>query len=123
MKTKLLLLAFLFFNVICVWSQTPEKNQEDMTNDYLASNNNKLSGCSYNGIPLHGKVQFVSSFPDFKIQYVTSFPDLNVKFVNSFPNKCGEWQIVESFPDFKVQVVESFPDFKVKVVESFPGLP
>jgi hypothetical protein len=82
-----------------------------------------IQDCSFNGLPLHGKVQFVESFPDIKIQYVESFPDLKVKFVESFPDECGEWQIVESFPDIKVQVVTSFPDIKVKVVESFPGLP
>ncbi len=82
-----------------------------------------LTDCSFNGLPLYGKVKFVESFPDIKIQFVESFPDLKVKFVNSFPDECGEWQIVESFPDIKVQVVESFPDIKVKMVESFPGLP
>jgi len=78
--------------------------------------------CEWNGIKLHGKVQFVSSFPDIKIEYVESFPDIKVKFVTSFPDDCGEWQVVESFPDFKVQIVESFPDIKVKIVESFPGM-
>lgn len=77
--------------------------------------------CTFNGLPLHGKVQFVESFPDIKIKFVESFPDVKVKFVSSFPDDCGEWQIVNSFPDIKVQVVESFPDIKVKVVESFPG--
>lgn len=78
--------------------------------------------CEYKGIQLHGKVQFVTSFPDIKIKYVSSFPDIKVKFVTSFPDDCGEWQQVTSFPDFKVQIVESFPDLKVKVVDSFPGM-
>jgi hypothetical protein len=77
--------------------------------------------CTFNGIPLHGKIQFVTSFPDVKVQFVESFPDVKVKFVNSFPDDCGEWQVVNSFPDIKVQIVESFPDIKIKVVESFPG--
>ena len=81
-----------------------------------------VSDCSWNGISLHGKVQFVESFPDIKIQFVESFPDIKVKLVESFPDDCGEWQVVESFPDFKVQVVESFPDIKVQYVESFPGM-
>lgn len=83
----------------------------------------ELDSCFYNGIPLHGKVKFVESFPDFKVKFVSSFPDINVKFVSSFPDECGEWQIVESFPDFTIKVVESFPDVEIKVVESFPGLP
>ena len=82
----------------------------------------ELDDCSFNGIELKGKVQFVESFPDIKIQVVESFPDINVKLVEAFPDDCGEWQVVESFPDFKVQVVESFPDIKVKYVESFPGM-
>ncbi|MCK9255751.1 MAG: hypothetical protein M0Q45_09245 [Bacteroidales bacterium] len=78
--------------------------------------------CYYKGIKLWGKVQFVTSFPDFKIQYVESFPDIKVKYVSSFPDSCGKWQVVESFPDFKVQIVNSFPDVKVKIVDSFPGV-
>lgn len=82
----------------------------------------RTGDCTFKGITLHGKVQFVTSFPDIKIQYVSSFPDIKVKFVSSFPDDCGEWQVVESFPDFKVQIVESFPDLKVQIVESFPGM-
>ncbi len=87
--------------------------------DFIQSVN---SDCTWNGISLKGKVQFVESFPDIKIQYVTSFPDLKVQWVTSFPDDCGEWQEVTSFPDFKVQVVTSFPDVKVQEVTSFPGM-
>ena len=89
----------------------------------LAPEISSLANCSWNGIELKGKVQFVESFPDIKIQIVESFPDIKVKMVEAFPDDCGEWQVVESFPDFKIQIVESFPDIKVKLVESFPGLP
>ncbi len=41
-----------------------------------------------------GKIQFVSSFPDYKVQVVTSFPDLKVRKVTSFPDAPGKWQIV-----------------------------
>jgi hypothetical protein len=81
------------------------------------------SDCTFKGKKLAGKVQFVTSFPDFKVQIVDSFPDLKVKKVTSFPSDCGQWQEVTSFPDFKVQIVTSFPDFKVKYVDSFPGVP
>jgi hypothetical protein len=79
--------------------------------------------CSFNGIKLYGKIQFVESFPDITIKVVESFPDLKVKIVDSFPNECGEWQIVDSFPDIKIKIVESFPDIEIKFVESFPGVP
>lgn len=78
--------------------------------------------CTLNGVPLHGKVKFVDSFPDFKVKVVSSFPDLKVKHVTSFPDDCGEWQIVDSFPDFTVKFVDSFPDFTIKYVDSFPGV-
>ena len=70
---------------------------------------------------VHGRIQYVTSFPDYKVQAVTSFPDLRVQVVTSFPDKPGMWQIVDSFPDYKIQMVESFPDFTVQFVESFPG--
>lgn len=71
---------------------------------------------------LHGRVQWVNSFPDYKIKIVESSADLHVKLVTSFPDDPGEWQTVKSFPDFKIQIVDSFPDFTVKYVESFPGV-
>jgi len=70
---------------------------------------------------IHGRIQFVTSFPDYKVQEVSSFPDLKVQVVESFPDKPGRWQIVDSFPDYKIQVVDSFPDFTIQYVESFPG--
>ena len=82
-----------------------------------------FESCTYKDFPLHGKIQFVESFPDITIQIVESFPDIKVKIVNSFPDDCGEWQIVDSFPDVKVKIVESFPYLKIKFVESFPGKP
>ena len=81
------------------------------------------SNCTYNGVPLYGKVKFVSSSADVKVEFVSSFPDLKVEFVSSFPDKCGKWQVVDSFPDFTVEEVSSFADIKVKEVSSFPGLP
>jgi hypothetical protein len=72
---------------------------------------------------IYGKIQFVTSFPDYKVKVVTSFPDLRVQIVNSFPDRPGKWQIVTSFPDYKIQLVDSFPDFSIQYVTSFPGLP
>jgi hypothetical protein len=80
------------------------------------------SDCTFNGKKLYGKVQVVSSFPDFKVKVVTSFQDLNVQKVSSFPSDCGKWQMTDSFPDFKVQIVDSFEDFSIKYVDSFPGV-
>lgn len=70
---------------------------------------------------IHGRIQYVSSFPDYKVQAVTSFPDLRVQIVKSFPDKPGMWEIVDSFPDYKIQMVNSFPDFTIEFVTSFPG--
>jgi hypothetical protein len=70
---------------------------------------------------IHGRIQYVKSFPDYKVQAVSSFPDLRVEIVESFPTSSGQWQIVDSFPDYKIEMVESFPDFTVQFVTSFPG--
>jgi hypothetical protein len=70
---------------------------------------------------VHGRIQYVKSFPDYKVQAVTSFPDLRVQIVESFPTSPGQWQIVDSFPDYKIEMVNSFPDFTVQFVTSFPG--
>ena len=104
----LLILTSLLVSTNYSFTQSKEKINKD--------------SCSFQGIELHGKIQFVESFPDLTVQVVESFPDLKVKIVDSFPNDCGEWQIVDSFPDFKVKIVESFADIKIKFVESFPGI-
>lgn len=80
------------------------------------------SSCTYNGIPLYGKVKIVNRFPDIKVKIVNSFPDLKVKNVQSFPTSCGKWQYVDSFPDFKIMFVDSFSDIKIKYVDSFSGV-
>ena len=74
-------------------------------------------------LKIYGKIQIVTSFPDYKVQVVNSFPDLKVQVVNSFPDKPGKWKMVNSFPDYKIQFVNSFPDFKIQYVNSFPGKP
>lgn len=80
------------------------------------------SDCTFKGKKLSGKVQIVTSFPDFKVKVVSSFQDLNVQKVSSFPSECGKWQFTDSFPDFKIQIVDSFEDFSIKYVDSFPGV-
>ena len=71
---------------------------------------------------VHGRIQVVESFPDYKVKVVESFADLHVQVVESFPDKPGTWKMVDSFPDYRIQFVESFPDFTIKYVSSFPGV-
>ena len=106
-------LITLFLNSIVFTSLIYSQSEKQINKD----------DCTFNGLKLYGKIQFVDSFPDIKVQIVNSFPDLEVKIVDSFPDNCGEWQIVDSFPDLKVQIVDSFADLKIKYVESFPGIP
>jgi hypothetical protein len=108
MNIFLALTTFIIFNLSLFAQSEDGFNEEE---------------CSFNGIKLYGKIQFVESFPDLTIMVVESFPDLKVKIVDSFPDDCGEWQIVDSFPDVKIKIVESFPDLEIKFVESFPGIP
>ena len=46
---------------------------------YLSNANAEISGCSFDGIPLQGKVKVVNSFADIKVQVVNSFADIKVK--------------------------------------------
>ena len=82
----------------------------------LASFADVGANCTFNGIPLYGKVKIVNAFADIKVKKVNSFPDLKVKFVSAFPDSCGKWQIVNSFPDFTVQFVNAFEDVSIKEV-------
>lgn len=79
-----------------------------------------LCDCTFNGIALFGRVQYVTSFADMTVRE-TPFPDLNVR-EGSFADSCGEWEIVTSFPDFTVEIVTSFEDFGIEY-SSFPGIP
>ncbi len=107
-------ISFVFSFSLLVLTISSFAQSEDEFND---------DDCTFNGIQLYGKIQFVDSFPDLTVQVVESFPDLKIKIVNAFADDCGEWQIVDSFPDIKVKIVESFADIKIKFVESFPGIP
>jgi hypothetical protein len=109
MKYYKFILAILILAATMVGAQSQDVLNEDE--------------CSFNGIKLYGKIQFVESFPDLSVQVVDSFPDLKVKTVDSFPDDCGEWQVVDSFPDIKVKIVKSLADIKIKFVENFPGIP
>ena len=79
--------------------------------------------CTFNGIPLYGEVQIVSSGADITVEVVDSFPDLNVEVVESFPDACGKWEFVDSAADFTIEYVDSFPDVEIEFVDSFPGTP
>lgn len=81
------------------------------------------NACTFDGLPLHGRIQVVQSFPDLKVQVVDNFPDLRVQVVENFPDRCGQWQFVEAFPDLKIQYVSAFPDLKIEFATAFPGIP
>jgi hypothetical protein len=76
--------------------------------------------CTFNGITLFGRVQYVTNFADITVRE-TPFPDLRVR-EGAFADTCGEWEIVESFPDFTVEIVTSFEDFGIEY-SAFPGIP
>jgi hypothetical protein len=76
--------------------------------------------CTFNGIALFGRVQYVTNFADITVSE-TPFPDLRVR-EGSFADTCGEWEIVDNFPDFTVEIVTSFEDFGIEY-SAFPGIP
>jgi hypothetical protein len=77
--------------------------------------------CTFNGIPLYGKVKVVTLLADIKIQESFS-PDLRIQEVNFGADSCGEWQFVEFGPaDFTVQFVRVLPDITVSFTSRSPG--
>jgi len=80
------------------------------------------AACTYQGIPLKGKVQLVDSGEDFSIEYVSYDADLKVKFVDWGAKNCGEWEIVDYGADFKVKVVDKNADLRIERVQFSPGM-
>lgn len=122
MKTMLkaalpIAILLLGFGTICI--ENIHANPRDSASDKATDSG---SGCTYNGIPLKGKVKVVTSFGDIKVQVVDAFADIHVQVVTAFPDDCGKWQFVDAFPDFTIQYVTAFPDIKVKFVDAFPGM-
>lgn len=71
---------------------------------------------------IHGRIQFVDAFPDYRVRIFTaSFADLRVQMVKNFADSPGKWQAVDAFPDYKIQVVTVGEDFTIQYVTSFPG--
>ena len=79
--------------------------------------------CTFKGIPLHGRVQVVSSFADFRVEVVNSNPDLYVEVVTHITSspECGEWEFVDHNPDFTVEFGPN-ADFSITYVTRSPGI-
>lgn len=81
-----------------------------------------VSGCSYNGVPLYGKVRIVEHFGDFKVREVQHFGDLKVEMVSFAPDRCGKWELVSIGEDFIVEFVSIGEDFTIEYVTIAPGV-
>jgi hypothetical protein len=103
MKKYLILPVLLFFSSLC--------NAENIS-----------PACTYQGIPLHGRVKVVDFAPDFTVKIVNFRPDLRVKKTSFGPTVCGEWQFVEFAPDFTVKFSDFAWDFTIQYVDYQPGL-
>lgn len=79
------------------------------------------SGCSFNGVPMFGRVKAVSVGAQFKIRLVGSKAALKVKGVTRLAKSCGEWQFVSAAPAFTVEIVRTGEDFTVSLGGSRPG--
>ena len=102
-------------------TSTPTTTTQPMVPTTVPTNGWDPEACTFNGIPMWGRVQVVSFFADVRIQEVDFFPDLRVQLVDLFPNSCGQWQQVDLFPDFTVEIVDFFPDLRIQYVDFFPG--
>jgi len=79
------------------------------------------SGCSFNGVPMFGRVKFVSVGAQFKIRLIGNKAALKVKGVTRSAKSCGEWQFVSAAPAFTVEIVRTGEDFTVSLGGSRPG--
>lgn len=79
-------------------------------------------GCLFNGVPMLGRVKFVSVGARFKIRVVGTKAALNVKGVTRVAKTCGEWQFVSATPAFTVEIVRDGEDFTVSLGAKRPGV-
>ena len=79
-------------------------------------------GCLFKGVPMWGRVKFVSVGARFKIRVVGTKAALNVKGVPHPAQNCGEWQFVSATPAFTVEIVRDGEDFTVSLGAKRPGL-
>lgn len=80
------------------------------------------SDCTFQGIPLYGRVKIVNTNPDFTVKLVNFDPNLRVKRMSTAPTACGEWQFVDTNPDFTIKFVSFMADFTIQYVNFLPGL-
>ena len=79
-------------------------------------------GCLFDGVPMFGRVKFVSVGARFKIRVVGTKAALNVKGVTRVAKTCGEWQFVSATPAFTVEIVRDGEDFTVSLGAKQPGV-
>ena len=89
----------------------------------LTHANEPPKDCTFQGIPLYGKVKIVDRGADINVQVVNDTPELRVQSVISSANSCGKWHFVYSSYDFTIKFVYRNPDLKIKYVSNRPGLP
>ena len=80
-----------------------------------------LSGCTFNGKNLYGRVKIVDFLPDVTVKAVSFLPDLRVQRVDFLANSCGRWQFVDFLPDFTIKFVDFLPDVTIQFVDYLPG--
>ena len=79
-------------------------------------------GCLFQGVPMWGRVKFVSVGARFKIRVVGTKAALNVKGITHPAENCGEWQFVSATPAFTVEIVKEGEDFTVSLGAKRPGI-
>jgi len=65
----------------------------------------------------YGRIQFVSSFPDYRVRIVELNGDYRVRIIHSTAYHEGLWEIVNRFADYRIQLVETGEDFTVEFIK------
>lgn len=82
-----------------------------------------VENCTYNNVPLYGKVKVVDSGADLTVQQVETLSDLDVK-ITEVPTRCGEWHFVDKHDnaDFTIEYVADGGDIRIRVIDIMPGI-
>ncbi len=78
--------------------------------------------CTFNGIPLYGKVKIVDIGETFKVRIVDIGEDIKICESNFNETTCGNWQFVTIGEDFSIRFVTIGEDFTIRFVNLGNGV-
>ncbi len=88
----------------------------------LFAENPISDSCTFNGVPLYGKVKIVDIGETFKVRVVDIGEDIKIRESNFNETTCGVWQFVTIGEDFSIRFVTIGEDFTIRFVNLDNGV-